>query len=295
MSSATLELVPLHGANRQGPTNRKGVDMTKTSGTYRINLGNGWFYVGSSNNLGLRRRDHLTLLRNGHHKNEIVQRCFNKYGIFEFVILELCGEGDRISKEQDLLDAHCRETKCANIAKDARAPMLGRKHTDATRKAISDKHIGVPKSDAAKAAMSKAWETRPPFSDADKAAMSKARRKFWAPHLARQQIEYAPKTIEDTLCKCGCGQVTPIATRTRKHLGHIKFKHIDYLLGHAARGRKRVFTQEHKDNIAKGTTGRVPWNKGIPWPEEIREKMRGHGESKRGKNNPNWKHGRRCA
>lgn len=37
-------------------------------------------------------------------------------------------------------------------------------------------------------------------------------------------------------CKCGCGNITPVAKRNRYNLGHIKGQHINYLLGHKMRG-----------------------------------------------------------
>lgn len=42
--------------------------------------------------------------------------------------------------------------------------------------------------------------------------------------------------MDNKFCKCGCGQITPIAKRNRYELGHVKGKHIDYLLGHKMRG-----------------------------------------------------------
>jgi len=34
-------------------------------------------------------------------------------------------------------------------------------------------------------------------------------------------------------CRCGCGSVTSIATKTRSHLGHVKGAHVPYIRGHA--------------------------------------------------------------
>lgn len=44
------------------------------------------------------------------------------------------------------------------------------------------------------------------------------------------------------LCKCGCGNKTPISKRNRYNLGHIKGCHIDYLKGHKMRG---IFGENH--------------------------------------------------
>ena len=79
-------------------------------GIYKIiNLINGKFYIGSSNNLIKRWRDHLYRLRNNKHMNKHLQNAYNKYGesSFAFVILESnnswSGEELR-EKEQEYLD-----------------------------------------------------------------------------------------------------------------------------------------------------------------------------------------------
>lgn len=79
-------------------------------GIYKIiNLINGKFYIGSSNNLIKRWRDHLYRLRNNKHMNKHLQNAYNKYGesSFAFVILESdnswSGEELR-KKEQEYLD-----------------------------------------------------------------------------------------------------------------------------------------------------------------------------------------------
>lgn len=37
------------------------------------------------------------------------------------------------------------------------------------------------------------------------------------------------------LCECGCGELAPIASKTRNHLGHIKGKPVRFIPGHVAR------------------------------------------------------------
>lgn len=39
-------------------------------------------------------------------------------------------------------------------------------------------------------------------------------------------------------------------------------------------GKTRAFTDEHKQNISKGCKGRIPWNKGIPRSDELKQKLR---------------------
>jgi len=78
----------------------------KTSGIYRIDLGNGWFYIGSAQNLERRKRQHRSALDRKDHFNRVMQRCWNKYGIFEFVILQKCATDELVIYEQTHLDKH---------------------------------------------------------------------------------------------------------------------------------------------------------------------------------------------
>lgn len=65
--------------------------MGKNMGIYKItNLANGKFYLGSSNNLKKRRREHLWALRENRHDNPYLQNAFNKHGEsnFAFEVIE---------------------------------------------------------------------------------------------------------------------------------------------------------------------------------------------------------------
>lgn len=124
-----------------------------TSGIYRIELGNGWFYIGSSNNLSRRENQHLNALKRGDSHNVRMQRNWNKYKSFKFVILELCCENNLLIKEQALLNVYFKTSKCLNSI-----PVAGRttgyKHTDAVKKILSK-----PKSDDHRKKLSDAMKT----------------------------------------------------------------------------------------------------------------------------------------
>lgn len=51
-------------------------------------------------------------------------------------------------------------------------------------------------------------------------------------------------------CKCGCGNLTPIAYRNRFELGHKKGEPIDYLKGHKMRGLTGKKHWNYKGNKA---------------------------------------------
>ncbi len=85
------------------------MDKNPRSGVYKwVNLSNGKVYVGSAVNINSRLRVHRSLLRRGIHKNEHLQRSWNKYGekSFSFVIIEFCGLESLIDREQHWIDTH---------------------------------------------------------------------------------------------------------------------------------------------------------------------------------------------
>ena len=94
-----------------------------------------------------------------------------------------------------------------------------------------------------------------------------------------------------------------------KTIGGIKhFKHSDKTcdqMGNSHRGKKRApFTEEHKANLSKANSGennpnygKPAWNRGIPCPEEVKDKIRKkltgkkrpeQSERMKGENNPNF-------
>lgn len=93
--------------------------MTLNSGVYRIELGNGWFYIGSAVNLRKREREHRSGLKRGKHCNIKMQNVWNKHNTFEFTILEECAIDDLIIHEQIYLDKHFNDEKNVNICSTA--------------------------------------------------------------------------------------------------------------------------------------------------------------------------------
>ena len=65
----------------------------KVSGIYCIeNIVNGKKYIGLTNDLARRKREHFNLLRNGEHENRHLQNAWNQYheNSFEFYVIEQC-------------------------------------------------------------------------------------------------------------------------------------------------------------------------------------------------------------
>lgn len=175
------------------------------SGVYRIDLGGGWFYLGSSNDLNKRKRRHQGDLQRGKHCNQIAQRVFDKYGVFNFSVIGRYPIDRILAEEQILLDAYCHNPKCANIATVAGISMSGRNlsfehraalsaanmgkkrgpFTSEHRANLSASKIGKKHSDAARAAMSAA-QIGNRHSDETRAKMSATRtgKKLTSKHRA---------------------------------------------------------------------------------------------------------------
>jgi group I intron endonuclease len=126
-------------------------DIMKISGIYKIiNKVNGKYYVGSSGDIETRWYDHKYNARRNIHKNSHFQSAWNKYGEhnFDFIVIEpiyRCNtdSNKKFSKklllaEQKYLDVAKMEQQLAyNIYFIADGGMLGRKHSDKSKKLIS--------------------------------------------------------------------------------------------------------------------------------------------------------------
>lgn len=109
----------------------------KTSGIYRIDLGNGNFYIGSAVSLRHRKSKHRGDLERKVHDNRIMQRCWNKYGIFKFMVLQECAIDELIICEQTHLDKHFDNPKNVNLAPTA-GSCLGVIRSTETRAKMSE-------------------------------------------------------------------------------------------------------------------------------------------------------------
>lgn len=113
-----------------------------TPGIYKIeNIATGDCYIGQSVNPTLRKHQHWRTLNRNKHYNKYLQRAWNKYGqdSFIFEIMLFC-EYDQLSAcEQKLVD---ELNPAYNIRKECVDSQLGTKHSEETRKKLSDSHKG---------------------------------------------------------------------------------------------------------------------------------------------------------
>lgn len=83
--------------------------MKRIAGIYKItNIINNKIYIGSSNNIYKRKREHFSSLKNGTHCNIHLQRAYNIHGKsnFKFEVVEVCEEKDLLKIEQIYLDKY---------------------------------------------------------------------------------------------------------------------------------------------------------------------------------------------
>ncbi len=124
------------------------VNNMKYPGIYLIiNLYNNKFYVGSSKNLWERKLNHFRDLKNQKHKNIYLQNSYNKHDkeYFTMVMIERVEDKkDLINREQywiDTLDA-CNKEIAYNICPNAESK-LGHKHSEETKKKMSEVRKGI--------------------------------------------------------------------------------------------------------------------------------------------------------
>ena len=118
----------------------------KISGIYRIVcVKNGRYYYGSSVNIWRRWAQHCFALKRDGHRNPIVQNVWNKHGenSFRCELTEIVPVDKLFEIEDVYLKEHVGKSNCMNIAKDATRPMLGRKHSEKTRRKMSEVKKGV--------------------------------------------------------------------------------------------------------------------------------------------------------
>lgn len=117
--------------------------MPKSPGIYKItNLVTGQIYIGSSSNVYNRIHTHKKCLRKNTHENKRLQNSWNKYNedSFVFELVEECEIDKIIEREQYYIDSL---NPFYNICRVA-GSCIGVKHTEETRKRMSDSKKGKP-------------------------------------------------------------------------------------------------------------------------------------------------------
>lgn len=135
----------------------------KKTGIYLITTPNGGKYVGSSVDIDRRWARHKHEMRNGVHRNPILQRAFDKHGeALQIEVLELCDRDQLLIREQSYIDTFGfaklynlqpyagggfvpglpRPPVSAETREKMRAAHLGRRHSTETRHKMSANLVG---------------------------------------------------------------------------------------------------------------------------------------------------------
>ena len=154
------------------------MDFTGQAVVYQIlNRSTGGFYVGSTIHWDTRKRTHTRKLRAGGHHCPHLQASWTKQGeeAFEFRVVQVVDDAMQLpAEEQKWLDKYHGTPGCYNFAKYVdsssrgikflpahreaisaglrthyatnESPFAGRRHTDETKKKMSDGKVGIPKS-----------------------------------------------------------------------------------------------------------------------------------------------------
>jgi group I intron endonuclease len=111
---------------------------------------NGKYYIGSTSDFDQRHYDHFYKLKTNIHPNQYLQNCFNKYGEDSFEMKILCktpkNKKQRFKIEQEFLDFYFAIVPGSLINISIKANgctgMLGKTHSEETRKKLSIKAKG---------------------------------------------------------------------------------------------------------------------------------------------------------
>jgi group I intron endonuclease len=149
------------------------------TGIYLIEIGE-YKYVGSAVNIKRRWSEHLGRLSRNEHPNVFIQRVFNKLGKdkLTFSVLEYCEKEVLIEREQYYIDTYfdAFDDKMMNICKVA-GSQLGLKHSEDTKKKMSEARIGKNMTEETKKKLSEAQKGKI-LSEETKKRMSEAKRKL---------------------------------------------------------------------------------------------------------------------
>ena len=171
-----IECVPIGSMWIKNETKQK-KDIGKISGLYKIiNKLNNKYYIGSSNNIKKRWKDHFDSLNNNQHYNIYLQRAWNKYKNenFTFVIFKKIKNLHLLKFEEQKILNSLNKDESYNISKFSTSPMRGRKHTDSAKIKIGISQYGKKLSEITKNKIrkSKIGVKRKPFSKIQRAKMS---------------------------------------------------------------------------------------------------------------------------
>lgn len=199
----------------------------KKPGIYMIVcLSNQKVYIGQSKNVHTRIVDHRQKLRKGTHTNPYMQHSFSKHGdgSFQFSALEYCGDSSKESlylreefwmnhydstnpeKGFNNMKAGISCTHSETTIQKMRELATGRKHSEETRKKISEMQKGskrnpCPEETKRKISEANKGQKRGPTWNAGKPWSEESREKMRLAKVGTQQSEQHRKNVSDAVKK----------------------------------------------------------------------------------------------
>ena len=154
---------------------------------------NNKFYIGSSNNISKRRKEHFSDLRGNRHCNQYLQNIYNKYGEENLIVevIELCSELEQFKREQYFIDTLNPSINICKMVENN--PMLGRHHTQETKDKISKANTGKKRSEETKALLTELNKNRI-CSEETRTKISKSRTGKITSEETKQKIREAQGT-----------------------------------------------------------------------------------------------------
>lgn len=247
-----------------------------TSGVYTItNLENSKVYVGFTVDLDKRWDGHKQSLRRGDHCNIHLQRAWNKYGegSFEFDILEYLDSLEELPlAEQFWCKIYQLEGReLYNIATPGKAGMLGRKHTEESKRKMSEILIGNQRSLDYK----HSEETRRRMSEALKGNQHTLGHSLSKEHRRKIGDAFRGKSLSKEHCdKISAALIGHgVSKEARRKIGEATKNRPNGMLGkkHSEETKRKIsmankgnqtwlgknLSEEHKRSISKSLTGRI--------------------------------------
>ena len=225
-----------------------------TAGIYEIvNTTNSHRYIGSSVDINTRWYSHKYSLSHDTHSNQVLKRAWDKHGedSFEFNILAYCPKESLLFIEQIFLNEEPHEY---NIADNARAPRLGRPHSEETREKLREMATG-----------NQHWLGKK-HSEFSKQKIRIAKTGIPCSEITKQKIRGFRHTEEAKIKMSIAKKGLPSGFIGKNHTEEAKEKNRLAHLGNKYCVGKKL-TEEHKRKISETLTG-------FKHSEETKQKLR---------------------
>jgi group I intron endonuclease len=234
-------------------------------------------YIGSTTQPFHKRWNaHQSLLRRGIHFNSYLQNIWNKYGIPEFRILEVCYDPEKVAIcEQNWID-NTDPSILINLGPAVPSMQFGKHISIEHREKISKAQRGIKETPEVRLRMSR-MQLGKKHSQKTREKMSRSR--MGHPGYIPTSEERAKMAIAQT------GKKHSLETKERMSLSRRKYltsnpevieelstsmKGNKHALGNKNRLGKKL-SAEQSAKLSQMRKGRIPWNKGKPWSQTQRE------------------------